>query len=90
MGLKSDSVGIRTQDPQLRRLLLYPAELRNHSRYGTANIAIFLLPPPKGTDYSVPVTLQPDKPDDGASCHVTTWHLEFHHLAIAGLSEKCP
>ena len=23
----SDSVGIRTQDPQLRRLLLYPAEL---------------------------------------------------------------
>ena len=24
-----DSVGIRTQDPQLRRLLLYPAELRN-------------------------------------------------------------
>ena len=26
----SDSVGIRTQDPQLRRLLLYPAELPNH------------------------------------------------------------
>ena len=25
-----DSVGIRTQDPQLRRLLLYPAELPNH------------------------------------------------------------
>ena len=25
-----DSVGIRTQDPQLRRLLLYPTELRNH------------------------------------------------------------
>ena len=25
----SDSVGTRTQDPQLRRLLLYPAELRN-------------------------------------------------------------
>ena len=24
-----DSVGIRTQDPQLRRLLLYPTELRN-------------------------------------------------------------
>ena len=24
-----DSVGTRTQDPQLRRLLLYPAELRN-------------------------------------------------------------
>ena len=27
---KRDPVGIRTQDPQLRRLLLYPAELRNH------------------------------------------------------------
>ena len=26
-----DSVGIRTQDPQLRRLLLYPAELRNQT-----------------------------------------------------------
>ena len=26
-----DSVGIRTQDPQLRRLLLYPAELRNRA-----------------------------------------------------------
>ena len=26
-----DSVGIRTQDPQLRRLLLYPAELRNQA-----------------------------------------------------------
>ena len=26
-----DSVGIRTQDPQLRRLLLYPAELRNRT-----------------------------------------------------------
>ena len=25
----SDSVGTRTQDPQLRRLLLYPTELRN-------------------------------------------------------------
>ena len=25
-----DSGGIRTHDPQLRRLLLYPAELRNH------------------------------------------------------------
>ena len=31
-GLRSfgDSAAIRTQDPQLRRLLLYPAELRNH------------------------------------------------------------
>ena len=28
--LTGDSVGIRTQDPQLRRLLLYPAELPNH------------------------------------------------------------
>ena len=28
--LRSDSVGIRTQGPQLRRLLLYPTELRNH------------------------------------------------------------
>ena len=26
----SDSVAIRTQDPRLRRALLYPAELRNH------------------------------------------------------------
>ena len=26
----SDPVGIRTRDPQLRRLLLYPAELRDH------------------------------------------------------------
>ena len=30
-GDSSDSVGIRTQDPQLRRLLLYPAELPNRS-----------------------------------------------------------
>ena len=35
-----DSVGIRTQDPQLRRLLLYPAELRNH-RFCGANIVFF-------------------------------------------------
>ena len=28
-----DSVGIRTQDPQLRRLLLYPAELRNRPSF---------------------------------------------------------
>ena len=28
---KCDPVGIRTQDPQLRRLLLYPAELPDHS-----------------------------------------------------------
>ena len=29
---KSDSDAIRTRDPQLRRLLLYPAELRNHQK----------------------------------------------------------
>ena len=28
-----DSVGIRTQDPQLRRLLLYPAELPNQTLF---------------------------------------------------------
>ena len=28
-----DSVGIRTQDPQLRRLLLYPTELPNRSYF---------------------------------------------------------
>ena len=49
--LTRDSVGIRTQDPQLRRLLLYPAELPNHPAYSagkkaapanrTANIGIF-------------------------------------------------
>ena len=36
--LLCDPVGIRTQDPQLRRLLLYPAELPGHrlrvQRYG--------------------------------------------------------
>ena len=32
-----DSVGIRTRDPQLRRLLLYPTELRNRS--DTAKLA---------------------------------------------------
>ena len=31
--LVRDSVGIRTQDPQLRRLLLYPAELPNQSLF---------------------------------------------------------
>ena len=29
LGIQSDSGAIRTRDPQLRRLLLYPAELRN-------------------------------------------------------------
>ena len=48
-----DSVGIRTQDPQLRRLLLYPTELPNHPEVSslelplreerTANIGIFCL-----------------------------------------------
>ena len=28
-----DPVGIRTRDPQLRRLLLYPAELPDHHLY---------------------------------------------------------
>ena len=31
--LNRDSVGIRTQDPQLRRLLLYPTELPNRSLF---------------------------------------------------------
>ena len=30
---ESDSGAIRTLDPQLRRLLLYPTELRNHNVY---------------------------------------------------------
>ena len=30
-----DSVGIRTQDPQLRRLLLYPTELPNRSLFSS-------------------------------------------------------
>ena len=44
--LPCDSVGIRTRDPQLRRLLLYPAELRNQSGYVSklrAKVSIFLL-----------------------------------------------
>ena len=35
-----DPVGIRTQDPQLRRLLLYPAELPDH-RFAAAKIVLF-------------------------------------------------
>ena len=31
--MKSDPGGIRTHDPQLRRLLLYPTELRNHRHF---------------------------------------------------------
>ena len=39
--VKSDLVGIRTQDPQLRRLLLYPAELRDHHlRFAAAKVGI--------------------------------------------------
>ena len=41
--LKSDRAGIRTQDPQLRRLLLYPAELPDHPYFGGAKVGIFLL-----------------------------------------------
>ena len=36
--LTRDSVGIRTQDPQLRRLLLYPAELPNHPYVSTRRL----------------------------------------------------
>ena len=35
-----DPVGIRTQDPQLRRLLLYPAELPDH-RFAAAKVRLF-------------------------------------------------
>ena len=42
-----DSVGIRTRDPQLRRLLLYPAELRNHP-LRAAKLVIF---PEMANDY---------------------------------------
>ena len=34
---RRDSVGIRTQDPQLRRLLLYPTELPNRSVFPFAD-----------------------------------------------------
>ena len=37
--LFSDSGGIRTHDPQLRRLLLYPAELRNHPRVNRTKVS---------------------------------------------------
>ena len=36
VGLTCDPVGIRTQDPQHRRLLLYPAELPDHPIRGIA------------------------------------------------------
>ena len=35
-----DPVGIRTQDPQLRRLLLYPAELPDLSRFNLKRVQI--------------------------------------------------
>ena len=40
----SDSVGIRTQDPQIRNLLLYPAELRNQTieRFGDEGESLHL------------------------------------------------
>ena len=51
-----DSVGIRTQDPQLRRLLLYPAELRNRyychaggSRSGLCRLPVLDVKRRKGT-----------------------------------------
>ena len=41
--LKCDPGGIRTHDPQLRRLLLYPAELRDHfSKKSFAKVRDFL------------------------------------------------
>ncbi len=40
--LLRDPVGIRTQDPQLRRLLLYPAELPGH-RFAGAKVRLFLM-----------------------------------------------
>ena len=39
-----DSVGTRTQDPQLRRLLLYPAELRNHPDFWKSAAKVILFP----------------------------------------------
>ncbi len=42
-----DPGGIRTHDPQLRRLLLYPAELRDHyfeAQSSLQNNGIFLTP----------------------------------------------
>ena len=40
-GFYGDRAGIRTQDPQLRRLLLYPAELPDHPLFGGAKVGIF-------------------------------------------------
>ena len=40
-----DPVGIRTQDPQLRRLLLYPTELPDH-RFAVAKIVLFSMSVP--------------------------------------------
>ncbi len=41
-GLRSDSDRIRTCDPQLRRLLLYPAELRNHCYFRGTKVQLFI------------------------------------------------
>ena len=40
--LNGDRAGIRTQDPQLRRLLLYPAELPDHPYFRGAKVILFL------------------------------------------------
>ena len=37
-----DPGGIRTHDPQLRRLLLYPAELRDH-QHTIINVWLFVI-----------------------------------------------
>ena len=48
----SDPVGIRTRDPQLRRLLLYPAELPDlvgmrlsHERHFSVSLGLTAIPP---------------------------------------------
>ena len=41
--LKCDPGGTRTHDPQLRRLLLYPAELRDRPFYCGAKIRLFFI-----------------------------------------------
>ena len=37
-----DPAGIRTPDPQLRRLLLYPAELRDHHIFSNSRAKVLL------------------------------------------------
>ena len=52
-----DSGGIRTHDPQLRRLLLYPTELRNQSRFSNRVAIQWTIPPLKlrksNTNFSI-------------------------------------